>query len=471
MRRLMMLSALLAGCYSLPAWKGDVTVKPVERESVKTCGTGELTAQGKQRITRAPFLQSTTTRTVTVAWGARDEIGEVLLREPNGDVVAITPAQYAGDKDRKQRRLAAQRSPKPIKPDDVYLLRADLGALKPTHLYCYQVLANGVPMTEPAPLLTATAPNADKPTKFVAIGDTGTGGAAQKAMAKRMSELEFEFMLFLGDIAYTSGTPSQIDHRFFDVYRDILRYVPAFPAIGNHERRTQQGRPYFDSFVLPGAERYYSFDWGDVHFVAIDTTQYESAQLKWLDDDLRRNKLPWVIVFGHHPPYTSSFRGPQKAVRKAFAKILTHHRVDFVVTGHEHQYERFRIADVNYVVSGGGGGRLSYFRDNQGALVQATKHHFLAFEATAKKLTMKVIDIDGKQLDTVALDHVPRVREQSPIAPETKIKSDPTIHDKPDGDESKPKLPEQKPVVPETPKEKEQKKTDPAQTAPLTSQR
>ena len=465
MRRLILLTSLLAGCYSLPAWQGEVTVKPVERESVKTCGTGDLTEQGKQRITRAPFLQGTTLRSTTVAWGARDGVGEVMVRKPNGDVVAITPAQYAGDKDRKQKRINAnKRATATVRPDDVYLLRADLSGLEPSSLYCYQVLANGVPMTEPAPLTTASAPNLDKPTKFIAIGDTGTGGAAAKAMAKRVSEFEFEFMLFLGDIAYTSGTPTQIERRFFDVYRDILRYVPAYVAIGNHERRTQEGRPYFDAFVLPGAERYYSFDWGDVHIVAIDTTQYDSAQLKWLDDDLRRNKLPWVVVFGHHPPYTSSFRGPQRSVRKAFAKILTTHRVDFLVTGHEHQYERFRVADVNYIVSGGGGGRLSYFRDKQGALMQATKHHYLAFEATAKKLTMKVIDIDGKEIETVALDHRPRLREQSPIAPEKKIESDPTIHDGPDGDESKPKLPEQKPVVPQTPKEKQ----DPAQTGPLT---
>nr|MBA3501335.1 metallophosphoesterase [Deltaproteobacteria bacterium] len=402
------------------------------------------------------------------------EKAEVLLREPNGDVVAQVPAQYAGDLTRQKKRLKAQKSNQPIRPDDVYLLRADLTALEPTHLYCYQVLADGVPMTEPAPLVTAAAANLDKPTKFVAIGDTGTGGAAQKAMAQRMSEVEFDFMLFLGDIAYTSGTASEIEHKFFDIYRDVLRYVPAYTAIGNHERRTRQGAPYFEAFVLPGAERYYSFDWGDVHFVAIDTTQYEADQLRWLDDDLRRNKLPWVIVFGHHPPYSSSFRGPQRPVRRAFAKILTNHRVDVVLTGHEHQYERFRVADVNYIVSGGGGGQLTKFWGKLQALKQATVHHFLAFEATAKVLTMKVIDIDGKEIETLKLDKKPGVLEQTPIEPEKTIESDPTIHDGPDDDVRKPKLPEQVPETnPETkPEAKSETKpetkseTKPAQTAP-----
>ncbi|MBA3503073.1 MAG: hypothetical protein H0T65_22110, partial [Deltaproteobacteria bacterium] len=73
MRRLLLLISLLAGCHSISSWKGDITVKSLARESVKKCGTGALTEQGKSKITRAPFLQSTTTRSAIVAWGARDE--------------------------------------------------------------------------------------------------------------------------------------------------------------------------------------------------------------------------------------------------------------------------------------------------------------------------------------------------------------------------------------------------------------
>jgi hypothetical protein len=63
-------------------------------------------------------------------------------------------------------------------------------------------------------------------------------------------------------------------------------------------------------------ERYYAWDWGDVHFVAIDTTQRDAQQLAWLDADLRASKQPWKIVFGHHPMYTSSVRtaGPEKQI-------------------------------------------------------------------------------------------------------------------------------------------------------------
>ena len=450
----------LVSCYNLPTWKGDVVVHPLTREAIAKCGTGAPTAEGLKRITRQPYLQSTTTRSTIVAWGSTDGIAEVVLREPDGKVVTTAPAQYAGDPSRKAERLAAQKEVgDKLSADEIYVVKAELGNLEPTHLYCYQLLVGNIALTDPAPLTTAAAPNLEAPIRFVAVGDTGTGGDAQRAIGKRMSEVPFDLMLFLGDIAYEQGTASQLENKFFKIYRDILRYVPAYPAIGNHERRTRKGRAYFDAFVLPGPERYYSFDWGDVHFVATDTTQYDSDQLKWLREDLSRNTLPWVIVYGHHPSYTSSFRGPQLAVRRAFAKIFTDYKVDLVLTGHEHQYERFRVAGVNYVVSGGGGGQLNYFWGNRNALKQATVHHFLAFEVSAKSFTMKAIDINGRQIETLKLakdgtgevkakvNDKPEVKE-TPVAPETKTKPDETIHDKPDDDGEAPKQPEQ-PAPPE----------------------
>jgi 3',5'-cyclic AMP phosphodiesterase CpdA len=228
--------------------------------------------------------------------------------------------------------------------------------------------------------------------QFLAVGDVGTGGAAQLAIAKRMMAQPFDLALILGDLAYDAGTASQIDSKFFSIYRDFMRYVPVYPSIANHERRTRKGRPYFEAFVLPEPERYYSFDWGPVHFVAIDTTLPNTTQLAWLDADLASTSQPWVIVFGHHPMYTNSLRGPQKEVRSAFAKIFTERRVDLVLTGHEHHYERFRVAGVNYVVSGGGGGQLTRFVGDSEALSQATRHHFLSFEVSSDVLEMRAID-------------------------------------------------------------------------------
>ncbi len=448
-----MLAIFASSCHLVPLWEGKVEVRALERKSIAACGTGALTPEGAKRVTRSPYIQSTTTTSTNVVWGSIDGKAAVVLSEPSkGEVVQTVPAVYAADPGRAAARLAAQVVPgKELAADNILVVKSELVGLKPTHLYCYQIVADDGPLTELAPLTTAAAPGLDQPTHFVMVGDTGTGGAAQVAIAKRMSEVPFDLMVFLGDIAYESGTPTQLETRFFQIYRDYLRYVPAYPAIGNHERRTRQGRPYFEAFVLPEPERYYSFDWGDVHFVAIDTTQRDTKQLQWLTDDLGKNKLPWVIVYGHHPMYTNALRGPQRGIRRAFAKILTDHKVDLVIMGHEHHYERFRVGGVNYIVSGGGGGQLTRFFGSFGSLKKATVHHYLAFEVTAKTLVMKAINIGGKEIEELKLtkdgegpikvkvDDKPETKS-TPVAPEKQTTPDETLHDKPDDDDEKEKL-------------------------------
>jgi len=472
------LLAMVSGstCYHLPIWNGEVNVTPRERESIKKCGTGALTDAGSTQFTREPYLQSTTTTSTTIAFGTRTLKTRVVLSEPDDQkIVGAVEAVYVGDDNRKEARAAAQAKMQ-LAPDDIYVMAARFDKLEPTHLYCYQVFAGETALTELAPLATAAAPSKET-IKFIGLGDTGTGGAAQIAIGKWIAAQPFDFMLFFGDIAYESGTPAQLQHKFFQIYRDILRYVPTYPTLGNHERRTRQGRPYLEAFVLPEPERYYSFDWGNVHFVAIDTTQRDTKQLTWLDEDLGKNKLPWVIVFGHHPMYTNSLRGPQLWIRKAFSKILTDHKVDLVITGHEHQYERFRVADVNYVVSGGGGGQLTRLFGSSRALKQFTLHHFLAFEVGPEKLEMRVIDINGRELEKLELikpskEDTAKVKvddkaapKQNQIAPEKTTVPDEKLHDEPDDDKSEKKIevpsapPVQEAPQPQTPPSKDPPKT------------
>ncbi len=466
LRSLVLVSAVAgsSGCYHLPIWHGTVKVAPRTRESIKKCGNGALTEAGTKTLTRQPYLQSTTTTSTTVVWGTRAAKDHVVLTEPGGKAVATVEAVYAGDADRKEVREVAQAAATAPAADDIYVVQASIPKLEPTHLYCYQVFSGETALTELAPLSTAAAPSAKDTIRFVALGDTGTGGPAQVAIGRWIAAQPFDFMLFLGDIAYESGTPWQLQNKFFKIYEDLLRFVPAYPTLGNHERHTRKGRPYFEAFVLPEPERYYSFDWGNVHFVAIDTTQRDSKQLVWLDADLGRNKLPWVIVYGHHPMYTNSLRGPQLWIRRAFSKILTDHKVDLVLTGHEHQYERFRVNDVNYVVSGGGGGQLTRFFGDSLALKQFTVHHFLWFEVGAQKLQMRVIDIQGRELEKLELSKKPtddkaKVKvndkpdsKQNPVVPEPKVVPDEKLHDEPDDDKQRvPAVPTPITQAPRTP--------------------
>ena len=105
-----------------------------------------------------------------------------------------------------------------------------------------------------------------------------------------------------------------------------------------------------------GIERWYSFDWGDVHFVALDSERTGPVQAAWLDADLTANQLPWTIVYWHKPPFSSGEHGSDGATRAQFVPILEKHKVPLVLNGHDHDYERTTPQNgVTYVVTGGGG--------------------------------------------------------------------------------------------------------------------
>jgi predicted phosphodiesterase len=386
-------------------WKGDVpAISPVEREAFKTCGRGKVTVEGGKRLQRLPYLQSITTTSAVVAFAAWP--GDIWVEARKGDEVAATArARFAGSDRQRQRSFMHRDDRQALSPDHYFVQRADLDGLEPRTLYCYRVMSRQGPLTDPAPLVTAAPPGQEDPVRFVMLGDTGSGSAAQQAIARRIAAEPFDFLVFLGDLAYEQGTAEQLQTRFFEVYKDYLQFAPVFPVMGNHDRRTRNGGPYLEAFVLPPPELYYSFDWGDVHVVVLDTTGGYREQIEWLKRDLSGNRKRFTIAVGHHPMYTGSIRGPHLALRRRFWPVLAFYGVNLVVMGHEHHYERFaRRNGIIHIVSGGGGGRLTRIYSKASTVRTATIHHYLAFEVTKNKLTMRAIDIEGKEFDKVELE-------------------------------------------------------------------
>ena len=178
----------------------------------------------------------------------------------------------------------------------------------------------------------------------------------------------------LGDNAYPDGTDSEYQDAVFDMYLTELRQTPLWPTLGNHDGReadspTQSG-PYYDLFTLPalgeagglasGTEAYYSFDYGNIHFICLDSFDTDrsvgGAMLTWLQADLAATIQPWIIAFWHHPPYSkgshdSDSETPLEQMRERALPILEAGGVDVVLTGHSHSYERSFLIDGHYGAS------------------------------------------------------------------------------------------------------------------------
>ena len=234
-------------------------------------------------------------------------------------------------------------------------------------------------------------------TTFIVFGDSGTGSTQQRQLATLMSNDTFDVALHAGDIAYGSSNGTgdasyqTFNDWFFDIYAPWLPFRAFYPAEGNHDSRPSNGDgvAYLDAFTLPTngasssypdhAERYYSFDYGRVHFVVLDTefafqdTTRRAEQLSWLESDLAATSQPWKVALFHRSPYSAGGEhGSDLTVRAAFAPVFERYGVQLVLSAHEHTYERTHPlresatgTAVTYVVSGGGGGPLYACRDRR----------------------------------------------------------------------------------------------------------
>jgi hypothetical protein len=378
---------------------GDLTNPPAERVDGRLAiaqACGQSTApSGPFPFARSPYLQHVTAGSADLTWvGASDPSLSVEVSKTDGTVLA-SPS-VALDSTAKVRSGASQWVA-PVQP------------LESATIYCYDVRDTNA-VSERLGFRTAPAAGRDAVVRFIAFGDSGEGGSDQAALREQMATVSFDFMIHVGDMAYESGTRAELEQKFFTPYADYLRYFPVFPASGNHEYGTEDAAPFREAFVLPenggpeGKERWYSFNWGDVHFVALDTERMGPLQAAWLEADLTANHLPWTIVYGHRPPFSSGGHGSDGTFRTYFLPILEKHQVPLVLTGHDHHYERTTPQNgVTDVVTGGGGrgvqpvGRSSFTAFSNAVI------HLVYVTVSGNELALHAIDGLGQEFDSLVI--------------------------------------------------------------------
>jgi acid phosphatase type 7 len=209
------------------------------------------------------------------------------------------------------------------------------------------------------------------PTRIWVLGDSGTANASatavKNAYLNATGTRHTDFWLMLGDNAYSSGTDTEYQNAVFNMYPTMLRKSVLFSTRGNHEA---DANVYYNIFTLPangeggglpsGTEAYYSFDFGNIHFICLDsfgTTRSATGPMAtWLDNDLAATTRDWIIAFWHHPPYTKgSHNSDTEAdlieMRQNLVPILENGGVDLVLCGHSHSYERSFLIDGHYGLS------------------------------------------------------------------------------------------------------------------------
>ncbi len=360
----------------------------------QSCGEEALSEAGTTGFVRRPYVQGVTPNAASILWTSKFSVDFVVrLRRPGAE---------------KYREIMPRKVQSQFGPIPQYSVSAN--DLEPGQEYCFEVFANGVQWLGKTRFRTAPPIGARRPVRIVVLGDLGYPDSDQRAVRKYWSRVEHDLILIPGDVAYQSGTRREFDRNFFRPYEHILRHVPVFPAAGNHDNKTADGGPFREVFQLPenggeaGRERWYSFDWGAIHIVVLDTDRIHPRQVEWLQADLAKTDLSWKIVVLHRPPFSSGMHGSSLHVRNAFVPIFERNKVQLVFSGHDHNYERTRPqAGVTYVVTGGGGRGTRAVGSSQFTAFSARVAHFVYLVIEDGVAKLYALDATGQTFDTVRI--------------------------------------------------------------------
>jgi len=368
--------------------------------------------QAPSPFVRVPYVQNVTEGDASVLWMSRPEsVDSAWYRVPGLD------SAWTGV---------------PVLDHRHGTRRADLGPLPSSSAVEYVVSASGTRMGPNAFRTMPIRGAGGEETRVLLFGDSGWGGPEQIDLARQMERQDWDLSIHVGDIAYDDGSESEFTERHFRVYPRTLESTPFYPSVGNHDVRADGGRSYDGAFLwpepLPGA-RYYSFRWGRILFVSIDTSSETEdvrdlragtgRQLEWLRDVLAEasadSSVDWIITFQHHPVYSHavgiSGHGLDQDVRQNLLPLFERYGVDLVTAGHDHHYERtWPIRDGRRVVDGcgpvhvlsGGGGASRYARDITNTVLLATAqrvYQYVELTIDADRIRGRTIDRGGQVVD------------------------------------------------------------------------
>lgn len=345
----------LVGTYSVTAKAmdndGNVTLSNALTVYVNaTAGSGSLT--------RGPYLQKACATSMTVCWRSNQGIpGRVRYGLSPGELTNFTDEISAT-------------------PDH----EITLDGLSENTPYFYSIGSASDTLLGDGTTTFTTPPLAGmvQDTRIWVLGDAGTGTTSQTSVRNAFytwtGSTAPKLVLELGDNAYNTGLDSEFQAKVFDVYGSLMRRVPFWSCLGNHETAQASAfvdtYPYFSIYAFPtaaecggvasGTEHYYSFDYANIHFISLDSMTADrsanGAMATWLADDLAGVTATWIIAFFHHPPYTKGSHNSDSEtqlieMRSNILPVLEQGGTDLVLSGHSHSYERSYLLDGHYGIS------------------------------------------------------------------------------------------------------------------------
>jgi 3',5'-cyclic AMP phosphodiesterase CpdA len=248
-------------------------------------------------------------------------------------------------------------------------------------------------------------------TGILAVGDFGVGGTAEREIGAAMRRLEADrpadIIVTLGDNDYTEN-PEAFRRNWRDAFgwrRDAG--VGVAGTLGNHDIVVRNGRYQFGPLDMPRAR--YKRNVGNVDLFILNSNRVSDTQTAWLESRLAASTAPWKIAVLHHPAWTCGGYRSHPGVVARWVPLFEEYDVDLVLSGHDHNYQRFAARNgVRYIVHGGGNPRL-YAIENCPAgyprrVFARAARGFLFLRATHTVLRALSVNLRGRVIDRVAIE-------------------------------------------------------------------
>ena len=286
-----------------------------------------------------------------------------------------------------------------------YVHKIKLKGLKPGALYHYRASQAGV-YSEDHTFNTAVEEGTSF--RFAWMADCRTGTDVHDAIAANIKKAKPRFSLYGGDLCQNGTYKFFKDEFFLKNELALIAEVPFFNTVGNHEGNVKNTYAFTEApQSASGNQKYYSFDYGDLHVLALNTelsVTAENSQYKFVKADLEACKKKWKLVITHVPAYVDANYEEDKKLIKMSRDLFEPNKVDMMISGHSHLYQHNLVNGIHYMIIGSAGAPLVTAKNDKPYVVKSVEdYNYAIFDLSAERLLMTVYNEKEEVLDTLEL--------------------------------------------------------------------
>ncbi len=199
-----------------------------------------------------------------------------------------------------------------------------------------------------------------------------------KSLKKCIDEINLihpDFVLISGDLVFGSLYPLEYAREYRECYDLLQRFdVPTFLCPGNHDGYYKPGQDGFDYWKTYFGPLYYSFNYGNNHFISVNSYDWPSysrrtmffaplnwggsiqeEQLQWIEQDLNTSTAEHTFMFLHHNPLwdttNDSLLKREYQNRNELNNLIQHYNVSMVLAGHVHWDNVTKVNNTMYLTT------------------------------------------------------------------------------------------------------------------------